>query len=98
MAPSNLPDLLKALHGSGMGLSQLIALASMGNGPLSMTEIAEEIGISTAASTGLVDNMQAKGYVARTHSTMDRRSVSVGLTEAGQAALQKIKDSIKTFR
>lgn len=98
MAPSNLLDLLKALHGAGMGLSQMIALSAMGQGPLTMTEIAEEIGITTAASTGLVDAMQAKGLVARTHSTTDRRSISVGLTEAGQEALQKIKDSIKTFR
>jgi len=57
-------------------------------GPLRMSELAEEIGISQSGATALVDRMLKGGYIARTRSDKDRRVVSIAITEAGKALLE----------
>lgn len=57
-------------------------------GPLRMSELAEEIGISQSGATALVDRMLKGGYITRTRSDKDRRVVSIAITEAGKALLE----------
>lgn len=43
--------------------------------------------LTSGAMTNRLDKLQAKGLIERVHSTEDRRSVSVGLTEKGFAII-----------
>lgn len=52
-------------------------------GPLTPTAIAENLGMTTASVTGLLDRMAAAGYVERSPNPLDRRSILVHLTEKG---------------
>ncbi len=56
-------------------------------GPMSMTRVAEGLGVSMAGATGVVDRMERRGLVERRHTTEDRRIVNVHLTEGGGAIL-----------
>ena len=49
----------------------------MMTGPLSPTELARRLGISTAAVTAVVDRLAAVGHVSRTQNPVDRRGVLV---------------------
>lgn len=53
------------------------------DGPLSMTKLAEAMGVSVASATGIVTRMEKRGVVSRRHSADDRRVVLVELTKAG---------------
>src|SRR4051794_19440613 len=50
---------------------------------LSMSKIAQRMGHTTAAATGLVDRLEKLGHVKRTHGQDDRRKILVQLTPAG---------------
>lgn len=63
------------------------AMGVLAGGPLRMSELAEKVGSSLASMSGVVDRLEARGFVARTQSQVDRRVVTVELTEAGQAAM-----------
>ncbi len=52
--------------------------------------IAERIGVTRATVTGLLDGLEKLGYLVRTHSSTDRRSVSIVLTEAGGLAIHDL--------
>lgn len=49
----------------------------MMTGPLSPTELAQRLGISTAAVTAVVDRLAAVGHVSRVQNPTDRRGVLV---------------------
>lgn len=57
-------------------------------GPLKMTEIAKEFGITLGAVTALADRMSAVGLVQRSHSEEDRRVVHLVLTPQGRALIE----------
>ena len=59
-----------------------------------MSEIAARMRHTTAAATGLVDRLEALGYVARAHSTDDRRKVHVRITACGSALVARIKEDM----
>jgi len=47
------------------------------HGPLSMSRLADALGISVASVTGVVERMEKRGLVERRHDTEDRRVVLV---------------------
>lgn len=47
------------------------------HGPLSMSHLAESLGISVASATGVIDRMERRGLVERRHDAEDRRVVLV---------------------
>ena len=47
------------------------------NGPLSPTQIASRLGVSTAAATVVIDRLTSVGHVTRTANPTDRRGVVV---------------------
>ena len=55
------------------------------SGPLSPTELAHRLGITTAATTLVIDRLEKVGHVAREAHPSDRRSVRVVPTEASVA-------------
>src|ERR1700749_716120 len=50
---------------------------------LTMSEIAQRMGHSTAAATGLIDRLENLGHVRRMHAQDDRRKVLVQITTSG---------------
>jgi DNA-binding MarR family transcriptional regulator len=48
-------------------------------------EIARHLGVTTAASSGIVDRLTARGHAVRTPDEADRRRTAVSLTESGAA-------------
>jgi DNA-binding MarR family transcriptional regulator len=55
-------------------------------GPLSPSDIARRLGVTTAAATTIVDRLTAVGHVTRTPHPTDRRAVVVVPTPASVAA------------
>lgn len=51
--------------------------------PQGMGELADELGITKNALSGLVDRMERRGLVHRANSPRDRRAVTVDITELG---------------
>lgn len=54
--------------------------------PLTMSEIADALGIARRSATSVVDELLSAGLVERKPNPTDRRSVLISATEAGRAA------------
>ena len=63
-------------------------------GKLSMSEIAQRMGHTTAAATGLVDRLEKLSLAQRVHDRGDRRKVYVEATPAGVALVASIRDDM----
>ncbi len=61
---------------------------------LSMTEIAQRMGHTTAAATGLVDRIEKLGLARRTHAHDDRRKVIVKPTPEGRGLVMSVRDDM----
>lgn len=61
---------------------------------LGLTELAEQLGITTSSTTALVDRLVADGYAERVAHRSDRRRVSVRLTPMGRSALMRSRQWI----
>ena len=59
---------------------------------LSMSEIAQRMGHTTAAATGLVDRLEKLGHVKRVHASDDRRKILVQITASGSALVAAVRD------
>jgi DNA-binding MarR family transcriptional regulator len=60
-------------------LRQLAAL-----GTTSPSALAIELGVSQATISGMIDRLEARGYVRRSRSSIDKRKVMLDLTEEGR--------------
>lgn len=58
---------------------QVVQLLRTAESPLTATDLARAVGISTAAATGLVDRLESAGYVRRTPDPHDRRRTRIEL-------------------
>jgi DNA-binding MarR family transcriptional regulator len=61
---------------------------------LSMSEIAQRMGHTTAAATGLVDRLEKLGHVKRVHARDDRRKILVQITAPGAALVTEVRDDM----
>jgi DNA-binding MarR family transcriptional regulator len=59
-------------------------------GPLSISRVAESVGVGAAAASGFVERIERHGLVERHHRTDDRRIVDCHLTEAGERLLDEL--------
>jgi DNA-binding MarR family transcriptional regulator len=59
---------------------------------LTMSGLAERLGVSTAAVTSIVDKLEAEDLVHRSRSKTDRRQVFVQITTRGQEAVKRVID------
>jgi DNA-binding MarR family transcriptional regulator len=57
---------------------------------LSQQQLAERLGMAPSRVVSFVDDLESRGWVTRTRGTVDRRKNVLGLTPAGQAALNEI--------
>ncbi|MEP7016128.1 MAG: MarR family transcriptional regulator [Verrucomicrobiota bacterium] len=61
---------------------------------LTMSAIAQKMGHTTAAASGLVDRLENLGFVVRSVSREDRRKVMVCITPAGSALVRRIREEM----
>ena len=84
---------------TGMNLSDMTAVMQLSeHGPLGIVELARRLGVSSPATTVLVDRLERAGYVERVPDPADRRRVRIVDTPAGRAAtLQAWLPAIETI-
>src|SRR6266566_814450 len=61
---------------------------------LTMSAIAQKMGHTTAAASGLVARLENLGYVTRASGAQDRRKVMVCITSKGSALVRRIRDEM----
>lgn len=64
-------------------------------GPLKVSDLADFLGITAGAVTGISDKLIAEGYLKRSRAKDDRRVVYLELTEEGSKALAGIRKTRK---
>jgi DNA-binding MarR family transcriptional regulator len=68
----------------GINRTDLRCLDWLADAPKSAGQLAEATALSSAATTTLLDRLEARGLVRRVRDTSDRRRVLVELTEEGR--------------
>ena len=61
---------------------------------LTMSAIAQKMGHTTAAASGLVARLENLGYVVRSNAREDRRRVMVCITPKGSALVRRIREDM----
>jgi len=90
-----LTNLSKELSLGKVSFSQYLLLGYLSHQEaMSMTEVANRMGHTTAAATGMVDRLENLGYVRREHASDDRRKILVGITENGVALVARIREDM----
>lgn len=62
------------------------------NNNVIMRHIAEYLQVPMSTTTGIVDKLVGKNYLARQHSSEDRRSIQIILTEQGRKTFELLSD------
>src|SRR5919202_4091143 len=73
----------------GIGYAWMRALGALhcGEGPIIMSDLGEELGVTPRNVTKLVDELEAEGLVRRLPHPSDRRATLLELTEQGRAKI-----------
>ena len=69
---------------AGLSESELVTLEHLSREEIGPAEIARRLEVSTAAATGIVDRLVARGHVERQPHAQDRRRTQLVLTESGR--------------
>jgi DNA-binding MarR family transcriptional regulator len=82
----------RALLPLGISPPQAFALAAIrfSEEPMTPGRLAGLLAQETQSLTGLVDRMEAQGWVARMRDLPDRRTIRLALTPAGEAKLDEV--------
>lgn len=76
---------LRAQHSiTGPQLVCLLAVAK--EGPMTVSALGRSVHLSASTIVGILDRLEAKGFVHRERDKQDRRQVYVSATDAGRAA------------
>jgi len=82
-------------HGAreyGMGFARgRVLWALQASGPVVMRALSQQLGISPRTVTGLIDALEADGWVTRAPHPEDRRATIVSITPASEAALATMR-------
>jgi len=74
----------------GLSGPQLIILRELSSIPeISIGHLAQEISLSQATVTDILDRLEAKEFISRKKSSYDRRNVFVRITEKGKITIGK---------
>lgn len=70
---------------SHLSATELNALEHLTGAPMGPADLARRLDVSTAATTGIVDRLEAKGHVHRQPHPADRRRTTVVVTDSARA-------------
>jgi len=84
----------------GIGLAgwMTIATASQVRSPLSQSELADMISVSSASMVHMIDRLVKAGLVIREPSISDRRVNRIVITDAGQRLYTELKEEAAAVR
>jgi DNA-binding MarR family transcriptional regulator len=74
----------------GRGSGRVKSLIWLAEGPLSLSGLAEAVGVDAPYATLIVDNLEERGLVERQSDPADRRRKLVTLTPAGRDAVAEV--------
>jgi len=82
----------------GMGFARGRVLWSLQeSGPVVMRALSQGLGISPRTVTGLIDALEADGWVTRTPHPDDRRATIISITPTAEAALSALRASYEVL-
>jgi DNA-binding MarR family transcriptional regulator len=70
---------------TGLSESELHSLRRLLAGPLGPNDLARELGVTSAASSGIVDRLESRGHVTRQPHPTDKRRTVVAISDSGRA-------------
>ncbi len=86
----HLREYLRVEHGTTLPRFDVMAALWRRREGLTMSELGRLLLVSGGNVTVIVDGLEKEGLVVRTHSSTDRRTVEVSLTERGLAEFERI--------
>jgi DNA-binding MarR family transcriptional regulator len=69
---------------TGLSESELHSLRHLLGGPLGPNDLARTLGVTSAASSGIVDRLEARGHVSRQPHPTDKRRTVVVISDSGR--------------
>ncbi len=72
---------------AGLSESELVTLEHLSRDQIGPAEVARRLEVSTAAATGIVDRLVARGHVERRPHELDRRRTELHITDSGRAEI-----------
>ena len=72
---------------AGLSESELVTLEHLSREQIGPAEVARRLEVSTAAATGIVDRLVARGHVERRPHELDRRRTELHITGSGRAEI-----------
>jgi DNA-binding MarR family transcriptional regulator len=91
-----LQDLGARQYGLGFARGRVL-WALQESGPVLMRALSQQLGISPRTVTGLIDALEADGWVTRSPHPEDRRATIISLTATAEATLAKLRHSYQTL-
>ena len=80
----------------GLGFARgRVLWALRDSGPMLMRALSEALGVSPRTVTGLVDALEADGWVTRSPHPTDRRATIISLTPTSEATLARLGDTYR---
>jgi len=83
--------------GFALSLSQMFALQELERRTMTVTELAEKLGLERSSVSRLVDGLVKGGFVARALNEFNRREVTLDLTEKGERSLETLREQSVGF-
>ncbi len=75
----------QSMAAAGLGFSDFVLLEALLHvGPLRPSELGEKLALTSGSVTAVLDRLEARGLVSRTHNPADGRSFIVELTPSGR--------------
>ena len=79
-----------------MTYSQILAIISIPNDGVEMSELARKLGLDNSTITRLVARLEKKGFVGRKQSRRDKRAIKIFLRIKGLTVQQDIEKKIES--
>ena len=80
---------------AGLSTSELLALRYLVDGSRGPVELSHLLGVTSAASSGVVDRLAARGHVRRRPHPADGRRTQVEITGSGRQALDSLLEPMR---
>ena len=74
---------------TGLSMPQIAALARIYKGTSGVSDLGEELGVTSAAASQMLDRLVQQGLILRSEDPADRRAKHIVLTEKGKLTLQE---------
>lgn len=75
------------------GQGRALSMLERAGGPMRMAALAEALRVVPRSATGVIEGLEELGLVRRETDPADRRSVLVGLTDAGRGTLNELAEA-----